>query len=110
MTRTRRMSVSVADVQKLARDMSPQAVDVLLWVWNQEAGPVAIGDLIVTRQELRSGRVRKLAMVRAQHDALVRAKQSDSALGDVAQEEMLEPRLTGYGGTAQEPLSPGEKL
>lgn len=106
MLRTRRTLVSVADVQKLSQDMSPEAVDVLLWVWDQDTGPVTIGDLMVSREELRSGRVRKLAMARAQHDALIRARAAEPALGDRVQDEMLEPRLAGYGISEDDALPP----
>ncbi len=108
--RTRGMTISVADVQKLSQDISAEAVDVLLWVWDQEAGPVTIGDLIRSREELRSGRVRKLAMARAQHDALTRAKKAQPVASDHVQDEMIEPRLTGFGGTATDSNSPSEKL
>ncbi|UOD50559.1 hypothetical protein [Orrella daihaiensis] len=70
----REVSVSVADVQKLAQGMSPEGVDVLLWVWDKEAGPVTIGDLIAAREQLRRGRVRKLATARAQHQVLLSAR------------------------------------
>ncbi|MCD8503991.1 MAG: hypothetical protein LRY56_00315 [Burkholderiaceae bacterium] len=70
----RQASVSVSDVQKLAQGMSSEGVDVLLWVWDKDAGPVTIGDLIAAREQLRNGRVRKLATARAQHQALLMAR------------------------------------
>lgn len=72
--RGRQVSVSVGDIQKLAQGMSAEGVDVLLWVWNEEAGPVTIGDLLAAREQLASGRVRKLATARAQHQALLVAR------------------------------------
>lgn len=72
--RGRQVSVSVADIQKLAQGMSAEGVDVLLWVWDKDAGPVTIGDLLAARDQLKSGRVRKLATARAQHQALVLAR------------------------------------
>lgn len=108
--RMRRMPVSVADVQKLAQDMSAEAVDVLLWVWDQETGPVTIGDLIVTREELRAGRVRKLAIARAQHDALTRARKDDPVQPDDIQDDLLEPRLTGFSRVAVDSQPQSAKL
>lgn len=72
--RGRQATVSVSDIQRLAQTISPEGVDVLLWVWDQETGPVTIGDLIAARQQLRGGRVRKLATARAQHQALLMAR------------------------------------
>lgn len=66
----RRALLSVGEVQQLARSMSPEGVDVLKWVWDHEAGPITLGDLLVAREQIRSGRVRKLAMARAQRQAL----------------------------------------
>ena len=77
--RGRQVAVSVADVQKLAQGMSTEGVDVLLWVWDQDAGPVTIGDLIAAREQLKSGRVRKLATARAQHQALVLARDGQAS-------------------------------
>lgn len=71
--RGRQTAVSVTDVQNLTQLISPQASEVLLWTWNHELGPVTIGDLINTRDQLSSGRVRKLANARAQHEALVKS-------------------------------------
>ncbi|HEY7804660.1 MAG TPA: hypothetical protein VIC30_09555 [Orrella sp.] len=66
----RQVSVSVGDIQKLAQGMTTEGVDVLLWAWDHEAGPVSVGDLIAARDQLRAGRVRKLATARAQHQVL----------------------------------------
>lgn len=77
--RGRQVSVSVGDIQKLAQGMSAEGVDVLLWVWNEEAGPVTIGDLLAAREQLSSGRVRKLATARAQHQALLAARDQTQA-------------------------------
>ena len=79
--RGRQVTVSVADVQKLAHGMTAEGVDVLLWVWDKDAGPVTIGDLIAARDQLKSGRVRKLATARAQHQALMLARDRVSSAG-----------------------------
>lgn len=71
--RGRASIVSVTVVQHLAQNLSVDGVDVLKWIWRHEEGPVTIGDLLSTRDQIRSGRVRKLAMARAQHRALEEA-------------------------------------
>jgi len=71
--------VSVSVVQNLAQNLSGDGVDVLKWVWNHEEGPVTVGDLLRARDQIRSGRVRKLAMARAQHRALESALEDASA-------------------------------
>ena len=68
--RGRASIVSVSTVQQLAQNLSVDGVDVFKWVWRHEEGPVTIGDLLSTRDQIRSGRVRKLAMARAQYRAL----------------------------------------
>lgn len=83
----RQVSVSVADVQKLAQCMSAEGVDVLLWVWDREAGPVTIGDLIAARGELSNGRVRKLATARAQHQALLAARDADTTASPLSPQD-----------------------
>lgn len=71
--RGRASIVSVTVVQNLAQNLSVDGVDVFKWVWRHEEGPVTIGDLLSTRDQIRSGRVRKLAMARAQQRALEEA-------------------------------------
>lgn len=65
--------VAVSAVQHLAQNLSADGVDVLKWVWRHEEGPVTVGDLLRARDQIRSGRVRKLAMARAQYRALEEA-------------------------------------
>jgi len=45
-------------------------IEVLRWVWTDTEVPVTVGDLQQTLRETRSGRVRKLALARAQLSAL----------------------------------------
>lgn len=71
--RSRTVLVSVADVQRLASVLSVEGIQVLRWVWDENADPVTVGDLIATRRQLSSGRVRKLAMAQAQALALASA-------------------------------------
>jgi hypothetical protein len=82
----RQSIVSVSVVQNLAQNLSADGVDVLKWVWNHEEGPVTIGDLLRARDQIRSGRVRKLAMARAQRRALedVLAPTPDQPVADQA--------------------------
>ena len=75
----RLVAVSVGDIQKLSQNMTPEAVDVLLWAWDHESGPITIGDLIATRNQLQGGRIRKLANARAQHQLLLDARASHQA-------------------------------
>lgn len=75
----RLVAVSVGDIQKLSQNMTPEAVDVLLWAWDHESGPITIGDLIATRNQLQGGRIRKLANARAQHQLLLDARASPQA-------------------------------
>jgi hypothetical protein len=87
--RGRNTAVSVADIQKLSDRLSPSAADVLLWVWNHESGPVTVGDLLTTRQQLTAGRIRKLAAARSQYQALVIAQQRQSpTAADLTSKEM----------------------
>ncbi|MFO7747185.1 MAG: hypothetical protein R6V42_05195, partial [Orrella sp.] len=65
-------------VQNLAQNLSSEGIDVMKWVWNHDDGPVTIGDLLRTRDQIRSGRIRKLAMARSQHRLLEEALASAS--------------------------------
>lgn len=87
----RLVHVSVGDIQKLSQGMTPEAVDVLLWAWDHESGPITIGDLIATRNQLQGGRIRKLANARAQHQLLMAARASQAT--PASQAEDPEPRL-----------------
>lgn len=88
--RGRQVAVSVGDIQKLSQNMTPEAVDVLLWAWDHESGPITIGDLIATRNQLQGGRIRKLANARAQHQLLLDARIKQQA---AITETDVEPRL-----------------
>lgn len=74
----RQSIVSVSVVQNLAQNLSSEGIDVMKWVWNHDDGPVTIGDLLRTRDQIRSGRIRKLAMARSQHRLLEEALTSAS--------------------------------
>jgi len=96
----RSVPVSVGDIQKLSQNMTPEAVDVLLWSWDHEAGPVTIGDLLVARNQLQSGRIRKLANARAQHQLLLNARTGRDRSNI---EPDLEPSLNDPDGVVDTP-------
>jgi hypothetical protein len=77
--RSRKTLLSVGDLQQLVGVMSPEGVEVLQWVWDDEQGPITLGDLLRAREEIRFGRPRKLAMVRAQQAALQNARRADGS-------------------------------
>jgi hypothetical protein len=83
--------VSVSVVQDLAQNLSVDGVDVFKWVWLHEEGPVTIGDLRRVLDQIRSGRVRKLAMARAQHRALEEAIAAKPAHRTEPQTEPVTP-------------------
>lgn len=58
--------VALSVVQELSQRLSPEVIDVLRWVWQDTEAPITVGDLQLTLRETRSGRVRKLALARAQ--------------------------------------------
>ncbi len=62
--------VPLSVIQDLSLRLSPEVIEVLRWVWTDTEVPVTVGDLQQTLRETRSGRVRKLALARAQHSAL----------------------------------------
>ena len=84
LARSRKALVSVGDLQQLANIMTPEGIEVLQWVWDDEQGPISLGDLLRTREEIQSGRPRKLAMVRAQQAALQSALGVTGAVADTA--------------------------
>jgi len=43
--RSRKTLLSVGDLQQLVGVMSPEGVEVLQWVWDDEQGPITLGDL-----------------------------------------------------------------
>jgi drug/metabolite transporter superfamily protein YnfA len=112
--RGRAAIVSVSVVQNLAQNLSVDGVDVFKWVWRHEEGPVTIGDLLSTRDQIRSGRVRKLAMARAQHRALEEALAAKPAhLAAPRQEQgasSLEPKLEPELKPAPKPEATDESI
>ncbi len=68
--------VPLSVIQDLNQRLSPEVIDVLRWVWQDTEVPITVGDLQMTLHETRSGRVRKLALARAQLAALQSPGQS----------------------------------
>lgn len=63
---------------RLCERLSPEVLDVLRWVWKDPEVPVTTGNLQTTLRQIRSGRVRKMALARAQKSALDLAAQPKS--------------------------------
>ena len=72
----KRTIVALSVIQDLNQRLSPEVIDVLRWVWQDTEVPITVGDLQLTLHETRSGRVRKLALARAQLAALQSPGQS----------------------------------
>ena len=87
--------VPLADIQTLARKLTPEGVEVVQWAWDADHNPVTIGDLLTARNEIRGGRVRKLALARAQRqalaDALVAVEGGSTASSASSWEHRLSP-------------------
>ena len=62
----------------LCNKLSPESLDVLRWVWKDPMQPVCVGNLQTTLKQLRHGRVRKMALARAQQIELELALQPES--------------------------------
>ncbi len=96
--RGRESIVSVSVIQSLAQKLSAQGIDVLQWVWRHEEGPVTIGDLLRTRDQLRAGRVRKLSVARTQHrlleEAMAGLSQAETKTETAEAAGAIEPTLT----------------
>ena len=71
--RGRAATVPLAVVNNLAASLSPQVLDVLQWIWEDKEVPITVGMLYATLRQIRTGRVNKMALARAQKAALDRA-------------------------------------
>lgn len=87
--RSKATLVSVAEIQALASSLSDEGIQVMKWAWDDTVDPVTIGDLITTRDEIRGGRARKLAMAQAQRQALEQAGKEQSSVRPVRSEPVL---------------------
>jgi hypothetical protein len=64
--RGRAALVPLSEVRKLCAGLSPEALDVLDWVWRDKSTPITVGNLQTSLTQLRTGRPRKLDLARAQ--------------------------------------------
>ena len=97
--RGRAALVPLGDVRKLCARLSPQGLDVLNWAWKDQSHPITIGILQTTLTQIGSGRIRKLALARAQQAELTAALQNNP-LGESATTP-LEPAEPPSKGPAQ---------
>ena len=85
LARGRASLVPLVVINNLAATLSTEALDVLRWVWQDTEVPITVGNLQQTLRQLRSGRVRKLALARAQKASLDHA-------GEILLAEKTAPR------------------
>lgn len=74
LVRARSRQVDDASFEQLTRQLSPPALDVLLWAWQTRDEPLRVGDLQLARQELAAGRSRRLQLAAQQLAALQKAR------------------------------------
>ena len=73
--RGRAALVPISETKKLCAGLSSEALEVLNWVWKDQTTPITVGNLQATLSQVRSGRVRKIALAREQKAALEQALQ-----------------------------------
>ena len=78
LARGRAAIVPLVVFRDLCDRLSPEVLDVLRWVWKDPAQPISVGNLQTTLKQVRGGRVRKMALARAQRAELERALSSES--------------------------------
>ena len=64
--RGRAALVPLGEVRKLCTGLSRESLDVLNWVWKDKSTPMTVGNLQTVLSQLRTGRIRKLDLARAQ--------------------------------------------
>ena len=74
--RGRATLIPLGDVRQLCARLSPEGLDVLVWVWKDQSQPITVGILQTTAMQINSGRVRKLALARAHQTELTAALRS----------------------------------
>jgi len=89
--RGRAALVPLKDIRGLCANMSPEGLDVLNWAWKDQTQPVTVGILQTTMAQIGTGRVRKLALARAQQAELSAALKTSPA---------VEPAVPSTGGSA----------
>jgi hypothetical protein len=95
LARGRAALVPISETKKLCAGLSPQALEVLNWVWKDQTSPITVGNLQTTLSQVRSGRVRKIALAREQKAALEQALQP--------QPEPTTPQPPPKGGGQRKP-------
>jgi hypothetical protein len=76
LARGRAALVPISETRKLCAGLSTEALGVLSWVWKDQTTPLTVGNLQTTLSQVRSGRVRKIALAREQKAALDQALQT----------------------------------
>lgn len=72
--------VQIEIINELSQKLSPEAIDVLLWVWKDKEVPINYGNLQTLLKQLRGGRVKKLALARDQNRVLTKALAQNGTL------------------------------
>ena len=98
--RGRAALVPLGDVRKLCARLSPQGLDVLNWAWKDQSHPITVGILQTTLTQIGSGRIRKLALARAQQAELTAALQNNP---------LDEPATTPLEPTEPPSRAPGQR-
>lgn len=78
LARGRAALIPLSVFRTLCAKLSPEVLDVLRWVWKDPAQPITVGNLETTLKQIRSGRVKKMALARAQLAELEHAQRSES--------------------------------
>ena len=78
LARGRSALVPLGVFRGLCATLSPEVLEVLRWAWKDPAQPVTIGMLQSTVKQVRSGRVKKIALARAQQAELAFALSPES--------------------------------
>eukprot|EP01037_Dinobryon_pediforme_P002223 gene2222-2261_t len=71
-------------IQELSEQLSPEALDVLRWVWKDKEVPINYGNMRMALRQLRSGRARKLALAREQKAVIDAALAANAAASTLA--------------------------
>ncbi len=95
LARGRAAIVPLDTFRRLCASLSPEVLDVLRWVWKDKEVPLTTGNLQMTLKQIRIGRVRKMALARAQKAELDLAAQpkSDTQSTPASPSRYREPTL-----------------
>lgn len=93
--RGRAALVPISETKRLCAGLSSEALEVLNWVWKDQTTPITVGNLQATLSQVRSGRVRKIALAREQKAALEQALQPHP--------EPITPQVPPKGDGQREP-------